>query len=94
MITTKKRLHKLVDELPESSSGPAAQVLEYLRDDPELVLSFLQGLSDPVVRALLTAPNDDEPETEEEHAAVAQGREAWHRGDQVSDAELRRDLRL
>ncbi|GEM_PF-627803 len=88
MTTTKEQLHKLVDELPESSSGPAVQVLEYLRDDPELVRSILQGLSDPVLRALLTAPIDDEPETSEERAAVAEGREAWRRGELVSDAEL------
>lgn len=93
-MTTKDRLHKLVDELPDSSSGPAMQVLEYLLDKPEMVINLLQGLSDAVMRALLGAPIDDESETEEERAAVAEGRDAWSMGEFVSDAELRQDLSL
>ncbi len=41
-----------------------------------------------------SAPIDDESETKEEGAAVAEGRDAWRTGEVVSDEELRRDLSL
>jgi hypothetical protein len=39
-------------------------------------------------------PIDDEPETDEERAAVANALEQLQRGDIVSHAEVRRDLGL
>ncbi len=82
-MTTREALHKLVDLLPESEWEPARRVLE-------------ERLSkhDPVLRAFLNAPEDDEPETEEERAAVKEAYEAIARGEVVSDEELRRDLGL
>ena len=60
-MTTKDRLHQLVDDLPEGEIADAAeQLLQYLRT---------YG-ADPLARKLLSAPIDDEPETQEEHAAV------------------------
>jgi hypothetical protein len=50
-------LHALVDHIPESDV-PAAR-------------KILRALADPVELAILTAPLDDEPETEEERATVA-----------------------
>jgi hypothetical protein len=50
-------LHALVDHIPESDV-PAAR-------------KILRALADPVELAILTAPLDDESETEEERAAVA-----------------------
>ena len=50
-------LHTLVDHIPESDV-PAARKL-------------LRALSDPVELAILSAPLDDELETEEERALVA-----------------------
>ena len=49
-------LHTLVDHIPESDV-PAAR-------------KILRALADPVELAILTAPLDDEPETEEERATV------------------------
>jgi hypothetical protein len=50
-------LHALVDHIPEGDV-PAAR-------------KILRALADPVELAILTAPLDDEPEAEEERAAVA-----------------------
>ena len=50
-------LHTLVDRIPESDVPAARKVL--------------RALADPVEFAILTAPLDDELETEEERAAVA-----------------------
>ncbi len=82
-MTTKETLHKLVDLLPESEWEAARRVLE-------------ERLSkhDPVLHAFLNAPEDDEPETEEERAAVEEAYEALARGEVVSDEELRRELGL
>jgi hypothetical protein len=49
---------------------------------------------DPVLRALAEAPEDDEPETPEERAAVAEARRAGRRGDVLTHAQLRRKLGL
>ena len=82
-MTTKETLHNLVDLLPESEWEAARRVLE-------------ERLSkhDPVLHAFLNAPEDDEPETEEEQAAVEEAYEALARGEVVSDEELRRELGL
>ena len=50
-------LHTLVDHIPEGDV-PAAR-------------KILRALADPVELAIRTAPLDDEPETEDERAAVA-----------------------
>ncbi len=55
---------------------------------------LLETLEDPVARSLALAPIDDEPETDEERAAVAEGIAALERGDVVTMVELRRDLGL
>lgn len=54
----RNELHTLVDNIPESDVAAARKVLLALADD-------LVGL------AILAAPLDDEPETEEERASVA-----------------------
>lgn len=63
-------LHRLVDELPESELAVAERFLNYLR-----------ATADPVLRALLEAPLDDEPETDEERRAVHEAREELARGE-------------
>jgi hypothetical protein len=50
-------LHTLLDHIPDG-------------DVPSL-RKILRALADPVELAILTAPLDDEPETEEERASVA-----------------------
>ena len=82
MITTRRQLHRLVDELPESEIGTAQRVLEALtalRHDP-----FLHMLAD--------APEDDEPLTAEEEALIEEGRQQLQRGEGRSLEEVRREL--
>jgi hypothetical protein len=82
-MTTRETLHKMVDLLPESEWEAARRVLE-------------EGLAkhDPVLRAFLNAPEDDEPESEEERAAVEEAYEDLKAGRVVSDEELKRELGL
>ena len=82
-MTTKDELHRLVDQLPESQIETAA------RDLRELCAA-----GDPVLRALLTAPSDDEPLTAEDRAAIAEGWDAYRAGDVVSLEEVKRELGL
>jgi hypothetical protein len=55
-MSGREELHKLVDHIPEAGVDAARKVL--------------RTLVDPVELSLLTAPLDDEPETEEERQAV------------------------
>jgi len=82
-MTTKATLHQLIEELPESELVAAERFLAYLRD-----------MADPVHRALLTAPWDTEPETEEEHRAVQEAHDELTRGDVYPLDEVRRELGL
>ncbi len=83
-MTTKDELHHLIDELGDRDLADAQRILEDIRAHGK----------DRVARKLLTAPIDDEPETEEERAAVAEAWDAIRRGDVVSDEDLRRQLGL
>ena len=69
-MTGRNRLHRLVDNLPESQLESAERFLQYLR----------LSATDPVLHALLTAPEDDEPESDEEREAVAEAREDVKKG--------------
>jgi hypothetical protein len=81
-MSSKESLHRLVDALPESAVEEAERVLRALATD------------DPVAGAALLAPDDDEPGTPEEAAAVQEGREALARGDFYTLEEVRRELGL
>ena len=76
-------LHKLIDELPEEEIQAAQRYLE-----------FLSTCQDPLVRALESAPEDDEPITDEEREAVDEAERAVAAGDIVSDAHVRAKLGL
>jgi hypothetical protein len=52
-MPTRDSLHRLIDELPESELEATGRFLHYLR-----------VTADPVLRALLEAPPDDELDTE------------------------------
>jgi hypothetical protein len=82
-MTTRDRLHRLIDELPESELTAAERFLYYLR-----------ATADPVLRALLEAPPDNEPETEKERQAVQEAREELARGEVRTLEEVRRELGL
>ncbi|HLH27097.1 MAG TPA: hypothetical protein VK066_31645 [Chloroflexota bacterium] len=72
-------VHQLLDELPDDILPEVARYLAALRDDP-------------LARLLLTAPIDDEPETDEERAAVREAREEAARVGYVADEDLDREL--
>ncbi len=82
-MTTKATLHQIIEELPESELVAAERFPAYLRD-----------MADPVRRALLTAPWDDEPETEDERQAVQEARDELARGEVYPLDEVRRELGL
>ena len=69
-MTTKEALHRLVDELPESILPEAERYLASLRDDP-------------VLRAFMEAPEDDELLTSEEIAAIEEGKAEIARGEGI-----------
>lgn len=55
---------------------------------------LLDAVRDPVLLSRITAPIDDEPETDEERAAVAETRRDVARGDLISTEQLTRELGL
>jgi hypothetical protein len=61
MSETRQHAHEIIDHIPESQLSTAVGLLEKILD--------------PVTLALLNAPIDDEPETEEEKAEVAEAHE-------------------
>ncbi len=86
MATTSERdeLHGLVDKLPDSE---VAAAIRFLRD--------LQMMAeDPVLRAAISAPLDDEPVTPEQQARVREAEEAAARGEVVRLEDLARELGL
>jgi hypothetical protein len=58
-MTTREKAHKLLDELPDSEIEPVVVFLASRREDP-------------VIAAFRDAPEDDEPWTEEDEAAMAE----------------------
>ena len=81
MIVTRERLHELVDQLSPDQLANAARALEAVRQSES-----------PRDRALVNAPIDDEPETPEEAAAVAEAWEDVRAGRVITDADLHREL--
>jgi len=80
-MTIKDELHRLVDELPQKELRGAKRFLEYLRN-----------MGDPVLRALSEAPEDDEPETEEEKAAVGEAYEDLKAGRLIPLDDVKREF--
>jgi len=76
-MTTKERLHRLVDELTEGEADATLEFAVAQRDDP-------------LLRAIANAPEDDEPFTAEDEAAVAEGRADFAAGRTVSHEEMLR----
>jgi hypothetical protein len=62
MATSREELHRLLDRLPESDLD---RVARFLRNESEASQRFEQLLA--------AAPIDDEPMTEEDREAIAQG---------------------
>ncbi len=72
----RQELHALVDHIPVGDL-PAAR-------------KILRALADPVWQSILTAPPDDEPETEQERAEVEAARS--EKGSGTSHEELLREF--
>lgn len=71
-------LHKLVEALrPEALAEAHAA---------------LKPLTDPLQRALLAAPVDDEPVTEDDRADLDAARSEYRRGETVSNEDVRRAI--
>jgi predicted transcriptional regulator len=80
-MTTKERLHELVDELSEPEAKRALRLVEKEREDP-------------MIAAFRDAPEDDEPWTDEDEAAAAEGRADIAAGRTVSMEEIKREFGL
>ena len=82
MSETRQHAHELIDHIPETQLSTAVGLLEKILD--------------PVTLALLNAPIDDEPEDEEERAAVAESEEWLNRngGKGIPHDEAMRSLGL
>ena len=80
-MVARTELHHLVDGLPESEIAVAKRFLAYLRD-----------VQDPVLRALLEAPEDDEPTTPEEDEGAEEAWQQYLRGEARPWEEVRAEL--
>jgi hypothetical protein len=81
-MTVKERLHRLVDTLPDEEAETAARILEALHTPagPRYTLD--------------NAPEDDEPYSEEERAAVAEALEDVRAGRVRPLADVKAELGL
>jgi len=77
-MTAKEKLRERVEALLEQQAADALRVLD--------------ERADPVIRAFGDAPADDEPWTDEDEAAAAQGRADLAAGQTVSLDEAMRTL--
>jgi hypothetical protein len=76
-MTTRDRVHRLVDELPDDELHAAERYLARLREIA----------SDPVLRAFMLAPEDDEPLTPDEIIDIEEAKAEIARGEFVSWGE-------
>lgn len=60
-MSERDHAHELIDRLPDGQVSA--------------LVGLLEAIVDPVTAALRNAPDDDEPETEEEKRAVAEARD-------------------
>jgi hypothetical protein len=82
MSETRQHAHQLIDRMPETQLSGLVQ--------------FLETIVDPVATALRNAPLDDELETDDEKAAVAEAK-TWlqqNGGKGIPHAEAMRRLGL
>jgi hypothetical protein len=76
-------LHRLVDTLPEEDLETAGRLLV-----------GLTVTADAVARALLLAPADDEPDTDDDDGGLTEARQALARGEGTSTEQIERELGL
>jgi hypothetical protein len=80
MSETRQHAHELIDHIPEAQLSTAVGLLE--------------KIIDPVTLAILNAPIDDEPETDEERAEVAEAHEWFKHNKGIPHDEAMRSLGL
>ena len=69
----------------------ARELLEAVPDDRlDAAAAALEPLIDPMLVALMNAPEDDEPLTDEDLAVIAEGKADIERGDIVSAEDMKR----
>lgn len=76
-------LHRLIDSLPEEDLPTAGRLLV-----------GLTATTDAVERALLLAPYDDEPDTDDDDGGLTEARRELARDEGISTEELERELGL
>ena len=81
---SKHDLHKLIDALPERDTLAAKRLLEYL----------LSKTGDPLLRALLYAPEDDEPLDEEDLEHLEEAERDLVEGRVVAWEDVKKELGL
>src|SRR5690348_10786974 len=98
MATTRERIEEVLDQLPEEQ---LELVLTYVRrvstgETIEAAPCFTEDdlAADPLLRVLMEAPEDDEPLTDEDLAAIAEGKADIERGDIVSAEAMKRRFGL
>lgn len=74
-MTIREKLHRLVDELDEAELAPTLRIIEMQRHDA-------------VIQAFANAPEDDEPWTDEDAAAIAESRADFAAGQTISLDEV------
>ena len=79
-MLTRDDLHQLLDTIPDDELTTAA--------------TALKPLVDPGLWSLLTAPIDDEPETEEERTAIAEADEDIRQGRLIAHDDIKREFGL
>lgn len=91
-MSVHEELLKLIEALPESEIPVVKSFVEFVlsRTASKDSKAFL----DPVLHALETAPEDDEPLTEEDLKAIAEGEEDIRQGRVTPWEDVKRDLGL
>ena len=82
-MSRRQALHRLIDDLPEQDLSVATRVLEALR-----------ATSDPVLRALVSAPLDNEPDEDDIDGGLTEARREAREGKGLSHDEVKRELGL
>jgi hypothetical protein len=72
-MTVKENVHRLIDELSDSTLVEAERYLEALR----------RAELEPLWQAFMAAPEDDEPLTAEDIAAIEEGKAEIARGEGI-----------
>jgi hypothetical protein len=78
VMTAKEKLRERIEALTEAEASEALRLLD-LR-------------SDPMVAAFLDAPEDDEPLTPEEEAALEESRAEYRRGEAIPLDQIRHEF--